>query len=43
MKIQVIKIKEHYEIYVDDAFYCSCDDLTEVEEELKELKNQNYF
>ena len=41
MKIQVVKVKEHYEIHVDDVFYCSCDDLKEVEEELKEIKKKS--
>ena len=37
--VEVRKIMEHYEIYVNGLFYCSCDDRKEVDEELKELKN----
>lgn len=31
---EVRKAGEHYEIYIDGAFYCSCDNITEVMNEL---------
>lgn len=31
MKIKCVKVKEHYEFYVNDKFECSCD-VNEVEE-----------
>lgn len=30
----------HYVIYVDGAFYCSCETWTEVKEELKEMRGE---
>lgn len=31
-------VKEHYEIWIDDEFYCSCDNLQEVGEEIKNIE-----
>ena len=36
--LDVRKVKEHYEIYVQGKFVCSCD-LNELEETLAELEN----
>lgn len=41
-KLEIKKVMEHYEIYVNDEFYCSCDinelneTISEVEKELNE-------
>ena len=40
MDIKVMSRMGHYEIYVMGKFYCACEDMREVEEELEELKNQ---
>ncbi|MBR3103516.1 MAG: hypothetical protein IKH46_06800 [Lachnospiraceae bacterium] len=40
MDIKVTNRMGHYEIYVMGNFYCACEDMREVEEELEELKNQ---
>ena len=37
MNIEIRKVMEHYEIYVDGEFYCSCDNRREVDEELANL------
>lgn len=36
--IEVEKVKEHYEIYVDEEFYCSCD-IGELRDTLEQIKN----
>ena len=35
--VQVRRVQEHYEIWVDGQFYCSCDNWTEVQEEVDEI------
>ena len=40
MDIKVTNRMGHYEIYVMGKFYCACEDMREVEEELEELKSQ---
>ena len=40
MDIKVMSRMGHYEIYVMGKFYCACEDMREVEEELEELKDQ---
>lgn len=37
MDYEIRKVKEHYEIYLDGTFMCSCDTKREMEEEIKEL------
>ena len=37
MKIDVRNVNGHYEIYICGIFYCSCDTLEEVDEELINL------
>lgn len=39
MQIKIKQAKWHYEIYVDDRFYCSADNLKEVQEELATIQN----
>ena len=39
MYVQVKQKKEHYEIYVNGKFYCSADNLKEVQEELATVQN----
>ena len=34
MKVEVRHVMEHYEIYINGKFYCSCDNKREVDEEL---------
>ena len=38
--IEVKRKPTHYEIYVNDVFYCSCD-FNELKEELEEIENDN--
>lgn len=35
--LYVKKVKEHYEIFLNNKFYCSCD-LNEIKSELKNIK-----
>jgi len=37
MKVEVRQVMEHYEIYTNNEFYCSCDNRREVDEELQKL------
>lgn len=39
-EIKVVRVREHYEIYVDNKLYCSCDNWTEVNEDLKNLEKE---
>lgn len=36
--IEVNKMGDHYEIGVNGQFYCSCDNIGEVREEIKKLE-----
>lgn len=36
--LEVCKVKEHYEVYLDGRFVCSCDS-NELSETLKEIRN----
>lgn len=38
--IDIRKVKDHYEIYIDGQFYASADDMREVYEELNEIENE---
>jgi len=38
LNIEVRKVREHYEIYVNGDFYCSCDNRREVDEELSNIE-----
>ena len=38
-KIEARRVMEHYEIYVDDVFYTSCD-VGELSEEMEEIENE---
>ena len=40
MKVEVRHVMEHYEIYVDGEFYCSCDNRHEVDKELDNMSEQ---
>lgn len=35
--IEVLQVRGHYEVWVHGEFYCSCDNLTEVVEEVNGL------
>ena len=37
--IRITRKPTHYEIYVNDEFYCSCD-FNELKEELEEIENE---
>lgn len=37
MKIDVRNVRGHYEIYINGIFYCSCDTMEEVDEELNNM------
>lgn len=39
MNIKVTQVKGHYEIYINGKFYCSADNLKEVEKELETIQN----
>ena len=39
-EVKVVRVREHYEIYVNNKFYCSCDNWTEVNEDLKNLEKE---
>lgn len=39
--VDVRTVREHYEVYVDGRFYCSCDNLREVDKELENYENEN--
>ncbi len=38
-KYEVKTVMDHYELYVDDNFYCSCDSWSEINKEIEELEN----
>lgn len=40
MRVEIRPVMEHFEIYVDDEFYCSCDNRREVDEELDNMSEQ---
>lgn len=37
MRVLIKKVREHYEIFLNDFFYCSCD-LNEIKKEVNEIK-----
>ena len=39
MQIDVLRNHEHYEIYLNGKFYCSCENMYEVTEELELLED----
>ena len=39
MQIKIKQVREHYEIYINGKFYCSADNLKEVEKELSTIQN----
>lgn len=39
--IEICQAREHYEIFVDGDFYCSCDNVTEVIEEIYNLEKED--
>lgn len=41
MDIKVKKEMEHYIILINDRFYCSCDNMREVDEEIARRENAN--
>ena len=40
MRVEIRPVMEHFEIYVNDKFYCSCDNRREVDEELDNMSEQ---
>ena len=40
MKVEIRHVMEHYEIYANGEFYCSCDNRREVDEELDNMSEQ---
>lgn len=38
--IKIVKVMEHYEIYRAGSFYCSCDNLSEVQEEIRKMEEE---
>lgn len=41
MNIEIRKRMEHYEVYVDNQFYCSADTLHEAEQDVEEIVREN--
>lgn len=39
--VDIQKVMDHYEVYIDGKFYCSCDSLREVDEELENYETKN--
>lgn len=39
--IEIIREREHYAIYLDGEFCCSCDSMAEVTEELIFIEEEN--
>lgn len=39
--IEIIREREHYTIYLDGEFRCSCDSMAEVTEELISIEEEN--
>ena len=36
-EVRIIRIKDHWEIYIDDEFYCSADTYNEAVKDIKAL------
>lgn len=45
MDIHVKRVYNHYEVYVGEEFYCSCDveELNEILNEIKKKKNKKIY
>lgn len=41
MEIEIKKVSDHYEIIINNRFYCSCDNMREVDEEIAKKGNAN--
>ena len=41
MNIEIRKRMEHYEVYVDNQFYCSADTLHEAKQDVEEIIKEN--
>ena len=39
MRVIIKPVMEHYEIYINGKFYCSVDNLKELQEELATIQN----
>ena len=42
MNIKVVNKNGHYEIYSNDKFWASCDNMTEVNEEIKLIEKEEF-
>lgn len=42
MDIRIKKVKEHYELYSNDKFICSCDNINEANEEIKLIEKKEF-
>ena len=40
MDVDIHKVHEHYEIYIQSKFYCSADNMKEVAEEMENYSKQ---
>ena len=40
MTVQIKQVMEHYELYCNGRFYCSCQDKREVDEEIEWLEEE---
>lgn len=38
--IEIKKLTDHYTIYVDEEFYCTCENMAEVTEELEKMEGE---
>lgn len=42
MNIKIINKNGHYEVYNNDKFWASCDNMTEVNEEIKLIEKEEF-
>lgn len=42
MNIRIKKVKEHFELYSNGKFICSCDNMKEVNEEIKLIEKEEF-
>lgn len=43
MNFSIVKNKEHYDVYINDRFYCSADTVNEAVKEIENIKNSELY
>lgn len=43
MNFSIVKNKEHYDVYINDRFYCSADTVSEAVKEIEDIKNLELY